>query len=853
MPNRCCKGFYSYFASANAVNQYAPHVVIEPKHLDIQLKIGDLKDKRLEATVTITFEHGGQALIKNKKDLSSAVLNAEGFLYLRIEGASHSYDGHQIQLSWPEPFEKNVQRKVTVKYVIDHPVAGLYFQNEDSLITDKDCCWAITDHETEKARHWLPTIDFPTIRTTLTWSISAPAQYTSLANGSLLSEHTENGITTTRWELKYPCPSYLICFAVGEFTCVDAGQVDGRPIKYYSARSYAPADIKRTFDETPDMMRWLQAKLGVPFPWPKYYQIALPAIRGAMENISLVTWSDICIMDEKLVKERKYVIDTINVHEMAHTYFGDLLVIRHFEHVWLKESWAQYMESCWLQDNLSEDDFRYEMVMNAQSYIKECNKDYMRPLVTRVYDSSWDLYDSHTYPGGAWRVHMLRSILGDDAFWAGVKSYIETFSAKTVQTSDFQTSLERASGLNLTRFFDEWVYSKGYPQLKGSYNYDLSQGTVQITISQSQINSEIPLFAFDLDIELVDNKGRKYNKTLTFDREASATASFALPDKDSQPMILRVDPNFTVLHTLDMTPDQRILENTATRAEDVPNRTWAYAELIKSGAYSALKYVEEHIFDEPFYGVRSQVAALLAKQKSALALKILAAMVKREKNPIALVHVVAACQIQEDCLRNAILDLLSRAVELPYRAHAAALVSLAAQRNNADIEYLLQVAKDDKKIGQHAIIRGGALKALGYHRSIDCFKYLLDHVGYNIEPVRARAQAIHGLKYSAEHQDERFQKLAVEALAKIVRDPNLNVRMAAVEALVGLKAKDLYHDVEDSRYLYSKDEQSWLDRKLYELYQSGSTPDKSTQDRIEKLEERVRKLEEKLQQLASHA
>jgi aminopeptidase N len=67
----------------------------------------------------------------------------------------------------------------------------------------------------------------------------------------------------------------------------------------------------------------------------------------------------------------------------------------------------------------------------------------------------------HTYPGGAWRIHMLRSLLGDATFWAGVQAYVAQHAQKSVQTSDFQTALEQASGLNLTRFFDEWVYSKG--------------------------------------------------------------------------------------------------------------------------------------------------------------------------------------------------------------------------------------------------------------------------------------------------------------------------------------------------------------------------------------------------------
>ncbi len=95
------------------------------------------------------------------------------------------------------------------------------------------------------------------------------------------------------------------------------------------------------------------------------------------------------------------------------------------------------------------------MLDNAKAYIKETNSKYMRPIVTRVYDSSWAMFDRHTYPGGAWRLHMLRHLLGDESFWAGVRKYVKDYSGKTVETEDFRKYLEDASGLNLNKFFDQ--------------------------------------------------------------------------------------------------------------------------------------------------------------------------------------------------------------------------------------------------------------------------------------------------------------------------------------------------------------------------------------------------------------
>lgn len=211
----------------------------------------------------------------------------------------------------------------------------------------------------------------------------------------------------------------------------------------------------------------------------------------------------------------------------------------------------------------------------------------------------------HTYPGGAWRIHMLRALLGDEAFWSGVKSYVATFSQKTVQTSDFQTALEQASGLNLTRFFDEWIYSKGYPKVKADYSYDKKTNLVKVSLSQTQVDEKngIPLFAFPLEIEISDENGNVFTTTAEFDREEQTTAFIPIPN-GSNPHILRIDPEGKVLFSLELSADDDILENTAKSAKDIHSRIHAYYVLIKSGSRASLKTVQRLIKDEPFHSVR---------------------------------------------------------------------------------------------------------------------------------------------------------------------------------------------------------------------------------------------------------
>lgn len=131
-----------------------------------------------------------------------------------------------------------------------------------------------------------------------------------------------------------------------------------------------------------------------------------------MENISLVSWDDMFVLDEALAQEWGRLVDQINAHEMAHSYFGDLVVIRDFADAWLKESWATYMEACWIEHAYGAEEYAYEIYECAQRYLHEADERYLRPIVTRRFDSSWQLFDAHLYPGGAVRLHMLRRLLG---------------------------------------------------------------------------------------------------------------------------------------------------------------------------------------------------------------------------------------------------------------------------------------------------------------------------------------------------------------------------------------------------------------------------------------------------------
>ncbi len=474
------RGSHNDFYNPSAPLHYPPDLELEPVHRDINLII-DIAGEQAAGHVTTTVVARGDKP-------SILELDAIDFEDVSVrdpdgEELTWRYDGRKLAVQWASPFTQNEQRRVEISYKVIKPIDGLYFSQPNEAYPDQ-AWYAATDHETERARYWLPCIDLPNVRTTLDFHLQAESRFTILANGYLINEtEHDDGTKTAHWRLDQLCPSYLIFFAVGDFVSADDGSFKNSeqevPLVYFSTREHTEADLLRTFGRTGSMMAWMTEKLAMPFPYPKYYQIAWPMMGGAMENISIVSWGDRMVQDETLFQEFGWWIDLVNVHEMAHSYFGDAIVCRDYAHAWLKESWATYIEQCWLEDTQSVDERDYLYYIDSHGYFKEADERYKRPIVTRRFKSSWQMYDMHLYPGGACRLHTLRKELGDNIFWTAVRDYLQRYNGKVVETDQFRQVMEEHSGRSLGQFFDQWFFTAGYPIIKATFSYDSKnkQGT----------------------------------------------------------------------------------------------------------------------------------------------------------------------------------------------------------------------------------------------------------------------------------------------------------------------------------------------------------------------------------------
>lgn len=832
------------FTMPGAEAHYPPDIELEPIHLDIALRV-EIDKRSAEGIVTSTIRAA-------RKGPTRIKLHAVDFLDVDVRDAdgkslSWSYDGKQISAEWKDEFAANEERKLVVHYRVHKPVTGLFFSTPDNEYPNGGT-WAATDHETERARHWLPCIDLPQVRPTLSFHLTALKNYTILANGELVKEEEhEDGTKTSHWELKTGCPSYITCFALGDFTRCDDGEHKGKPIAYFSERKWKPEDLKRTFGRTGAMLDWMTAKLDDDYPFPKYFQFALPGIGGAMENISLVSWDDMLVLDETLAKEWTWQLDQINLHEMAHSWFGDHIVCRDYAHAWLKESWAVYMETCYLEDTKGAEERDYDFYANLQAYIGEADNNYVRPIATRKFDHSWSMYDRHLYPGGAVRLHMLRRELGDETFWAGVRDYVKTYGGRTVETDDFRKVMEKHSGRSLVKWFDQWIGSKGYPKLKVSFSYDdkKKEGTFEVEQTQEDDKKGVGLFDFVTDLGWVID-GKLQIREVRIERDKHQF----IVKMDKDPEQVRIDANVRTVCGIEFNPGDEKLRKQVTDAGDVVGRILAANELCKTGKRANIEAVRDAYKQEKFWGVRVRFAGALKSANSEVASDSLNELLGMEDDGMVLETLVrCAGSFRGPKVREALGRFVEGDVEL-YRARAAVWEVLGAQRGEMPIERLVKAAGEPSPLGFE---QAGAFRGLAETRDKEAIPTLLDASSYGGASNDARHWAAHALGVLAKYSEKVDRERAVERLVDLLRDPNGRVRRLAVMGLGAAGASEVLSQLESYGRGLSEQEETGIRRTAAGIRKAaGAKPDGNEKqlnefrDTMRKLNERIEKLEAKL-------
>ena len=697
------------------------------------------------------------------------------------------YDGEQLVIQLSQPTEIGKRILIAIAYSVEKPQRGIYFVQPDTHYPNKTVqVW--TQGEDEDSRYWFPCFDYPGQLSTSEIRLRIPKPLVAISNGELIDTQEDGKDKIYHWSQQQVHPNYLMTLAVGDFAEI-RDEWRGKPVTYYVEKG-READAKRSMGKTPRMMEFLSEKYGYPYPFPKYAQVCVgDFIFGGMENTSTTLLTDRCLLDKRAALDNRNT-ESLVVHELAHQWFGDLLVIKHWSHGWVKEGMASYSEVMWTEQEYSAEEAAYYRLLETRSYLSEDSSRYRRPMVTHVYREAIELLDRHTYEKGSCVYHMMRAELGEELFWLAMQTFVQDNAHKTVETIDLLRAIEKATGRNLTFLFDQYVYRGGHPDFKVAYSWDGEAKLAKVTVTQTQVSAQHKdVFDLRIPIGFGYSQSGEPAKLQTFTvRVHEREQSFYFP-LTQKPDFISFDVGNHWLKTVSLEYPISELKAQLASDPDPISRIYAATALAKKGGLEATKALAASLKDEPFWGVRVEVAKQLAEIKLDQAFDGLVEGLA-DKNPYVRRAVVQAlAEIKTRASYKAVKNVVKDG-DASYYVEAAACVALGAiaainfddkSREEKAIKLLQSVLEE--RAGWNEVVRSGAINGLAELKTSEAaLDLILDYTKLGV-PQPLRLSAIRALGKVSIGQNPVNVERVIERLAELAKENFFFTLMAVVTSL----------------------------------------------------------------------
>lgn len=384
------------------------------------------------------------------------------------------HENNVLRVNFPNQSNAGERFSFTVNY---HgvPATGLYVGKNKY----GDRVW-FTDNWPNKARNWLATIDHISVKAPKTISVTAPDTYQVISNGKEIEEtDLPDAMRRTVWQESMPIPSWQYSLGVAAMAVAHFGQFHGTQFSAWVFPQDRDASFKALEPNTQSIFEFYTDHIG-PFAYEKLAQVEAAGGGGATEPATTIFY---------------YGAYGAQAHEMAHHWFGDAVTESDWDDVWLSEGFATYFNLLYIEHEYGRDAFlagikrtqdtamRYELAHPDDTIVHK-NLD----TASNVFSNSPQIYQ-----GGAMVLQMLRGVLGDEDFWAGIRLYYSRFRNRSASSDDFRHAMEDAcyaagdcpaDHQDLSWFFHEWLNRGGFMHLTGSWHYDSQAQQLEVTLDQ---------------------------------------------------------------------------------------------------------------------------------------------------------------------------------------------------------------------------------------------------------------------------------------------------------------------------------------------------------------------------------
>ena len=421
---------------------------------------------------------------------------------------------------------------ITIEYS-GIPITGLIIG--DNMHGDRTF---FSDNWPNKARNWLPLVDHPYDKSTSEFIVFAPNHYQVISNGLLVEETNVNKeIKKTHWKQSVPISCWLYALGVAEFAIDYVDYFNGKSIQtwvYKQDRDKGFYDFKVPTKHT---LEFFSDYVG-PFAYEKLANVQSNSVKGGMESATAIFYSDISVTGNRSVRWRDVII-----HEVAHQWFGNCVTEYDWDDVWLSEGFATYFTLMFREHAYGRDDF-VKGLKDAKKRVfnfYEKNKN-----ASVVHDNLKDMKDVLSYDlqyqKGAWVLHMLRNYVGEDNFRDGIRNYYKKYFNSNTNTEEFKFEMEKVSGIDLDKFFDQWLYKGGIIKLDVEWDYNEKSKNIEFNITQVQNDGYI--FEMPLDIEILGDNNSN-TSTIRLDKKSGKYLLYS----ENKPKEIKLDPYTKLLAT----------------------------------------------------------------------------------------------------------------------------------------------------------------------------------------------------------------------------------------------------------------------------------------------------------------
>jgi aminopeptidase N len=417
---------FGFVASPLTAADDAAHVRAYRVVLDVRLRSGSVSGR---ARLTVD---GGNA--------DSLVLDAGDIVVDRVlvAGKAVAIEKTSRQVVIPLARARRRQAAIDIRYHAE-PRRGMRFLREREEV-----------YTIFSTSEWLPCVDAPSERATLDLEVRFDVPVVAVGSGEAV-EPVAGAATRFHWIERRPVSTYAFGFAAGHYA--SASRRHGRTALRFLGTGFSSADLQTIFADTGDMLDFFERRATVPYPHRTYTQVLTNGnAEQEVDRLTLLNGD----YGRSLLADR--TDDWLLAHEFAHQWWGIGLTCATWGDFWLNEGLATFMADAYKEHRFGRDAYDREIAESRKRYerVRDAGNDH--PLTYASWTSPSPADRVIVYHKGAYVLHLLREQLGEDPFWRGIAAYTREHMGRSVTTVDFQRSMEAAAGVDLSAFFQRWVY-----------------------------------------------------------------------------------------------------------------------------------------------------------------------------------------------------------------------------------------------------------------------------------------------------------------------------------------------------------------------------------------------------------